>query len=207
MLFLEFDSVLKRSDQIVGYYEWGVGGEGGGDNWYGEGIRIEVYVNEVTDLSFLKIAFCSGESTPHRCLLLLFTNDQGTDSPIIIMLCQRVEPCSSRCAYVCRRPFWGGGYGSREDPRGQGSAGIQGEYSGRHPWGWGVECHQCLKVSSNRDADFPLFSVFSVNIWPDPFSVDPFPVFRFLYFLLFHLSLSELSVSFCVHFLWDGTHT
>ena len=28
-----------------------------------------------------------------------------------------------------------------------------------------------------------------------------------LYFLLFHLSLSELSVSFCVHFLCDGTHT
>ena len=56
-----------------------------------------------------------------------------------------------------------------------------------------------------KDADFPLFSRF-------------FPLFlarsalrrsvsRFLYFLQFHLSLSELSVSFCVHFLWDGTHT
>ena len=66
-----------------------------------------------------------------------------------------------------------------------------------------------------RDADFPLFSVFFRYSWPDPFSADPFPIFRFfpqlfhlskvyvniLYFLLFHLSLSELSVSFCVHFL------
>ena len=37
-----------------------------------------------------------------------------------------------------------------------------------------------------------------------------FPLFlawSVLCFLLFRLSLSELSVSFCVHFLWDGTHT
>ena len=40
-----------------------------------------------------------------------------------------------------------------------------------------------------RDADFPLFSVF-------------FPLFL----ALFHFSLSELSLSFCVHFLWDSTH-
>ena len=66
-----------------------------------------------------------------------------------------------------------------------------------------------------RDADFSLYSVFFRYFWLDPFSADPFPVFRFfpqllrlskvyvniLYFLLFHLSLSELSVSFCVHFL------
>ena len=51
------------------------------------------------------------------------------------------------------------------------------------------------------------FSVFFRYFCPDLFSADPLPVFHFLYFLLFHLSLSELSVSFCVHFLWDGTHT
>ena len=55
---------------------------------------------------------------------------------------------------------------------------------GATTWNW------CL-YRVDRDADFPLFSVF-------------FPLFlarSVLYFLLFHLSLSELSVSFCVHFL------
>ena len=51
-------------------------------------------------------------------------------------------------------------------------------------------------VVNIRDADFPLFSVFSIIFGRSV-----------LYFLLFHLSLSELSVSFCVHFLWDSTHT
>ena len=53
----------------------------------------------------------------------------------------------------------------------------------------------------SRDADFPLFSVFSIIFGPIR---SPPIYFRFsiiLYFLLFHLSLSELSVSFCVHFL------
>ena len=34
-----------------------------------------------------------------------------------------------------------------------------------------------------------------------------FPLFLVRSVLLFHLSLSELSVSFCFHFLWDSTHT
>ena len=71
---------------------------------------------------------------------------------------------------------------------------------------------QCF-FSVCRDADFPLFSIFFCYFWPDPFSANPFSVFfpqlfrlskvyvNILYFLLFHLSLSELSVSFCVHFL------
>ena len=37
------------------------------------------------------------------------------------------------------------------------------------------------------------FSVIFRYFWPNPFSTDPFPVFCFLYFLLFRLSLSELS--------------
>ena len=51
------------------------------------------------------------------------------------------------------------------------------------------------------------FSVIFHYFWPDPFSANPFLVFHIflyvniLFFLLFHLSLSELSVSFCVHFL------
>ena len=49
--------------------------------------------------------------------------------------------------------------------------------------------------SITRDADFPFFPLFLAR-----------SVSCFLYFLLFHLSLSQLSVSFCVHFLWDGTH-
>ena len=45
-------------------------------------------------------------------------------------------------------------------------------------------------VISFRDADFSLFSVFSLIFG----MIRSLPV-------LFHLSLSELSVSFCVHFL------
>ena len=48
--------------------------------------------------------------------------------------------------------------------------------------------------AGGRDADFLLFSV----IFGPPPICFPFSVI--LYFLLFHLSLSELSVSFCVHF-------
>ena len=53
----------------------------------------------------------------------------------------------------------------------------------------------------SRDADFPLFSVFSVMFGPIRSPPIRFPFSVILYFLLFHLSLSELSVSFCVHFL------
>ena len=71
------------------------------------------------------------------------------------------------------------------------------------------------QIFPGNNTGMPTFRYF----WPDPFSADPFPIFfpqlfclskvyvNILYFLLFHLSLSELSVSFCVHFLWDGTHT
>ena len=62
-----------------------------------------------------------------------------------------------------------------------------------------------------RDADFLLFSLFSVIFlvfcYFPFFSVIFGPIRSLflarsvLYFLLFHLSLSELSVSFCVHFL------
>ena len=59
---------------------------------------------------------------------------------------------------------------------------------------------------------FPLFLAWSVlrrsvsRFFPQLFCL--FKVYvNILYFLLFHLSLSELSVSFCVPFLWDGTHT
>ena len=71
---------------------------------------------------------------------------------------------------------------------------------GRFDSSLSFRCHQhrrCRRHHQNhdrhkyRDADLPLFLARSekhlyVNI---------------LYFLLFHLSLSELSVSFCVHFL------
>ena len=49
-----------------------------------------------------------------------------------------------------------------------------------------------------RDADFPLFSIFSVIFGPICSPPIRFPFSVILYFLLFHLSLS---VSFCVHFL------
>ena len=57
--------------------------------------------------------------------------------------------------------------------------------------------HSCLTSDSGagmvvQGCQFLLFSGF--------FSVIFGPI-RSLYFLLFHLSLSELSVSFCVHFL------
>ena len=64
----------------------------------------------------------------------------------------------------------------------------------------------CIKMCFMSISGMPIFRYF----WPDPFSADPFPVFSpqlfrldvdVLYFLLFHLSLVELSVSFCVHFL------
>ena len=65
-----------------------------------------------------------------------------------------------------------------------------------------VETHQV------RDADFPFFLLFlAQSVLRQSFSRFPFFPQLFcwyvniLYFLLFHLSLSELSVSFCVHFL------
>ena len=58
-------------------------------------------------------------------------------------------------------------------------------------WFW-FDSVFCIFQGCRFSVIFRFFRYF----WPDP-----------LYFLLFHLSLSELSVSFCVHFLWDGTHT
>ena len=68
-------------------------------------------------------------------------------------------------------------------------------------------CLELLLTMMFRDADFPLFSVFSIIFGLIRSLLIRFPFSVILYFLLYHLSLSELSVSFCVHFLWDGKHT
>ena len=75
--------------------------------------------------------------------------------------------------------------------------------------------HSHTHTHTQQGCQFSIIFLFFHYFWPDPFSADLFPVFRFfpqlfhlsktyvniLHFLLFHLSLSELSVSFCVHFL------